>query len=128
MSTLMYAFEMTDLNEDCSLVVVCIAINEYGRSEQYFTIYLNNSVMESCHSKYSTAVHTPISHPTAVVVGDADLNPQGQESSSGSDGGGSTFVIWVSVFTVAMTCIVIGVTILLVYFLRHFNSKRRYIF
>ena len=128
MSTLMYAFEMTDLNEDCSLVVMCIATNEYGRSEQYFTIHLNNSVMESCHSKYTTTAHTPISHPTAVVVGDADLNPQGQESSSGSDGGGSTFVIWVSVFTVAMMCIVIGVTILLVYFLKHFNSKRRYIF
>ena len=45
-STLKYIFREADLNEHCTIVVMCIATNLYGKSEQHFTLSLNSS--ESC--------------------------------------------------------------------------------
>ena len=52
-STLNYTFEMSDLNEYCRVHVVCVATNHYGRSEQNFTLFLNNS--ENCFIVPSTS-------------------------------------------------------------------------
>ena len=41
-STLNYTFEMSDLNDNSRIHVMCIAKNPYGTSEQHYTLSLND--------------------------------------------------------------------------------------
>ena len=40
-STLNYTFERADINENCSIHIVCIATNPYAESEHHFTLNKN---------------------------------------------------------------------------------------
>lgn len=42
-SNLNHEFELSDLNEYCTVHVTCIAKNHHGKSEHHFNLSLNNS-------------------------------------------------------------------------------------
>ena len=64
-STLNYTFEMADLNDNCSIHVVCIATNHYCRSEHHFTL---NSSKNYCSSKANKTKSTPDAVVIALVA------------------------------------------------------------
>ena len=65
-STLNYTFGTADLDENCRIYVLCIAANDYGRSEHHFTLSLNSS--EGCYVE----PRTPLSPSVASID---DLSP-----------------------------------------------------
>ena len=64
-STLNYTFGTADLNEYCTICVMCIATNRYGRSDHYFTLSLNSS---ENHCPRSTLSGTSDSHTEIVII------------------------------------------------------------
>ena len=69
-STLNYTFEMSDLNDNSKIHVMCIAKNPYGKSEQHYTLSLNSleiSVTVSSSPDWSVPVTpTPLIKSTHV--------------------------------------------------------------
>ena len=120
-STLTFEFEENHLNSNCEISVACVATNSYGTSEHHFTLAPADELV--CSST-KTASSTPSSNPP-VITNDPQLDrSKGSDSSDGkmSD---TTFKIIIGSITVAATVIVIGIVILLVYFMKHFCRGKK---
>ena len=72
-STLNYTFGTADLNENCTICVVCIARNSYGRSEHRFTLSLNSSEDDCSLPTYSS---TPDTHVQVLSNSGSDTHVQ----------------------------------------------------
>ena len=125
-SILVDIFTVEDLGDDCTLLIKCLATNTYGRSEQYFTLYPSNS--DSCpHGNIDTTTQMTSSPETTLITVANDQGLDGSGDNSVQDGkmDKTTFQIIIGTFAVAVTCIVICVIILIIYFLRHFCPKKK---
>ena len=121
-STLVFKFEKNHLNSNCEISVACVATNSYGTSEHHFTLVPAAKLV--CSKATKTISPTPNSNPP-VVSNDPQLDrSKGSDSSDGkmSD---TTFKIIIGSITVAATVIVIGIVILLVYFMKHFCRGKK---
>ena len=120
-STLVYTFGGEELDEDCKVDVVCVATNSYGRSEHHFLLTPSN--LDDCRRTGATPTS---SSPDITVANDQGRLGEGLARGNSEDEmGGTTFKVIIGSFTVAATVIVIGVVILLVYFLKHFCAKKK---
>ena len=120
-SVLTRSFEMSDFAEDCTLVLVCNAENDYGSSRQYFILSLNEC---------APVVFPPPSPPPTLSASNQDSagSIEEDESRQGEEGGGSMFTTLVAVFGAGMLVIVVGVSLVLAYFIKHFYNKHRYLY
>ena len=125
-STLVFEFEKEHMDADCKIRLTCIASNAYGKSEQYYTLTPTGNIDCSENARRTTS-STP--NPSPNILTNDQESPAGiEDSNSGLDDGeinDTTFKIIVASFTVAATVIVMGVVILMVYFLRHFCSRKK---
>ena len=122
-STLTFEFEKEDVDTECKIQLACIASNTYGTSEQHFTLTTNENIDCSAKKAGRTISSTPNPSPNTLVT-DSELAGI-QDSNSGGDMSDKTFKIIIGSFTVAATVIVIGVVILVVYFLKHFCLRKK---
>ena len=123
-STLAYKFKESDLDDDCKMRVVCVATNSYGRSEHHFLLTPSSS--DVCSRILAATATSSSTSPVITIATDQGLAVNGVAADNSSDEmGGTTFTIIIALFTVAATVIVVGVFILLCYFLRHFCTKKR---
>ena len=122
-STLVYAFGQQEIDSNCKIRVVCVATNSYGQSKQHFI--LTPSSKRDCPQNQPV---TPTFDSTPLITLSDDQGQVGSEGVEEGDDGkmsGTTFKIIIGSFTVAATVVVIGVIVLLVYFIRHFCSKKK---
>ncbi|CAI8027625.1 Neural cell adhesion molecule 1 [Geodia barretti] len=126
-STLVFEFEKEHMDADCKIRLTCMASNAYGKSEQHYTLTPTGNIDCSENARRTTS-STP--NPSPNILTNDQESPAGiEDSNSGLDDGeinDTTFKIIVASFTVAATVIVMGVVILMVYFLRHFCSRKKY--
>ena len=122
-STLIHTFEKDNLDKDCSVLVVCLATNAYGTSEQHFNLALDD--LNDCPSPPESLTSPSTPSPPHTVAGVNEQRQEGSGDTYVSDEKSNTFMIVVGVFSVAVACIVLGVLALLVYFLKHFCSRKK---
>ena len=101
-STLNYTFGTADLNENCTICVVCIARNHYGRSEHRFTLSLNSSEDDCSLPTYSSTSDTNVQ---VLSNSGSDTHVQ-VENNSGSD-------THVQVVTVGVSIVLLLVALLI---------------
>ena len=118
-STLTHTFETANLDKDCTIPVVCIATNSYGRSEHHFILSPDST--DSCPP--DAAMDTPTSAPPVIGVNRPEV--EGVEGVDESEKKSNTFWIIIGAIAVTTTCIVAGVCVLLLFFVKHFRSKRK---
>lgn len=125
-STLAFEFEKNHLNSNCEISLACVATNSYGTSEHHFTLVpAAELVCSSDENKATkTASPTPSPHPP-VVTNDPQLDRSKGSDSSDGEMSDTTFKIIIGSITVAATVIVIGIVILLVYFMKHFCRGKK---
>jgi hypothetical protein len=114
-----YSFEKEVLNDDCTTLVVCVANNSFGESKQHFNLTPSNS--DDCPSSLATS---PSSRPITVTV-DQISKGSGDPPVKDSKAEDTTFKIIIGAFAVAVTAIVVGVLILLIYFVKHFSHRKK---
>ena len=122
-STLTHVFEAVDLGEDCTVSVVCIATNPSGRSEHHFTLSPDHP--ESCPGR--DPHHPEVAVPPPIVSVSQEEQAQGREDVDSNEKKSSYWII-VSVIAVAVICILAGVFVLVLCFIKHFcqdcNKKK----
>ena len=137
-STLVHIFTREDLKNERTIIVLCVATNSYGRSEQYFNLFLEESVespiilatteqdfnltgSDESTSTGTLATTTSPSTSTPAII----ANEQEQDDGGAKDGEKEdTYGIIIGV-AIASTVIVLGVFILLVFLLRHFYTCKK---
>lgn len=122
-SVLTRKFDVSDLTEDCTLIVVCNAENDYGSSRQYFILSLNKT------SECASETLQPPSPPPTVSASNQEFeeNIEGDDGVQGDDEGDNMFTILSTVFGIGMLCIVAGVGVVLAFFVKHFYNKHRFV-
>lgn len=120
-STLVHTFSRGDLNDDCAILVVCVATNSYGQSEQHFNLTLEDS--DKCPSIPATTAIAP-STPAIITV-----NEQGQGDNGGDsppkDGEMDEMQGIIIGVAIASAVIVLGVLGILVLLLRNVYTCKK---
>jgi hypothetical protein len=120
-STLTHVFEAAQLNKDCTIRVVCIADNDYGQSEHHFVL-----LPDDANSCLRDSVTTEPTTPKPPIIQTHEPNIEGIEGvTANNEKSDTTKWIIIGVIAVAATCIVVGVFVLLLYFIKHFRNKRK---
>ena len=122
-STLTHTFEAANLDKDCTIPVVCVAINSDGRSEHHYILSPGNT--DSCPRDTDTDTDTemPTLEPPVIVLNEPEVG--GIEGTNESSKKSNTFWIIIGAIVIAATCIVVGVCVLLLCFIKHFSTKNK---
>ena len=118
-SNFRHIFIADDLGRDCAVLVVCVAENGYGTSKQHFK--LSPSDTDNC--PHDMAIATDPSDPSPPIIATNDQVQEGSEDTNGGKMDDSLGII-VGV-SITSTLIVVGVLVLLMYFLKHFGICSR---